>query len=105
MATPLETVKRIVRHPLTVFSAAFAAASSVFNMPLLNAVSAVAWSYATELFAVVSVAYTQFAPRVEWLPEDDMFVVFVLAGLLFGAAKLAGPARALIKRLRGGTDS
>jgi len=81
-------VRRFIEHPITIIFAAVNAVSQVAQIPFLDPLLVVLWSYSGEVLAVVTVVYSQLAPEFEWLPQQELWIVFILAAVLFVATRL-----------------
>lgn len=76
--TLMETVDRMLTHPVTVISTVLGILGSLFNIPVLSAVVATVWAKAGVVFGVASVTASQ-----GWLPETTGQVFLALAAVLF----------------------
>jgi len=84
------TLQEVIRHPATVASSIVAVVGGLLNLPLLNALVAVAWAQAGSLFTVLSIGGFTLGPRVAFIPEEPLTILAIGAGLLYGAKRLYG---------------
>jgi hypothetical protein len=98
----IESTRDIIRHPATVFSAAVAAAGTLFNVPFLDALLGVLWANVPTLFTASSIGAFTVAPNLGDLPAqvvEAMQVVAILLGVAYGGKLLLGVWRDAEQRL------
>jgi len=76
--TLLETIDRIVMHPLTILSVLVGSAASIVQIPFVSAVVATLWNQAGTVFAMASLSASQ-----GWLPAGTGQAAVLVAGCLF----------------------
>ncbi|GAB3321415.1 hypothetical protein [Haloplanus salinarum] len=93
------TLRGVIAHPLTVASSLVAVLGGFLNLPLFNALAAVAWAKAGSLFTVLSIGGFTLGPRVDFIPSAPLEIAAVVGGVLYGTKLLYGVYQNLDTRL------